>query len=785
MKAFHIHIQGKVQGVGFRPFVYRLAREMGLVGWVNNGKDGVHIEVEGKAEIVQRFLERVQREAPAIARILTVEVREIPVQQFTAFTVRHSFQEGVSTVLILPDLDLCPDCRREMNDPTNRRHRYPFITCTHCGPRYSIITRLPYDRPHTTMVAFPMCGPCSREYHDPADRRFYSQTNSCATCGIRLTLQDRRGKRLAEGEKALQQTVFALREGRIVAVKGIGGYLLMVDALNEEAVKTLRARKRRPTKPLALMYPDLETASRDVYLLPTAKEWLTSRAKPIVICDRRPDSPVAESVAPFQQTLGVMLPYTPLHVLLLDAFGGPVVATSGNVSGSPILFRDSQALELLGDIADLFLGHNREIVVPQDDSVIRITPEGERSIIYRRSRSFAPTYVSPHLTFPPQEAVLAMGAQQKSTITLVHQGNIYISQYLGDLDTYESWENYQWVFHHFMKLLEFRPQVIVVDAHPDYLSTQKGEALSQQFQVPLYRVQHHRAHFWALLADVGELSTREPVLGIIWDGTGYGDDGAIWGGEFFLYHQGKMDRVAHLEYYPLLLGEKAIREPRLCALGLWHDLPEARDRLKEKFTTNEWTIYRQLLERRRYLNTSSMGRLFDGVASLVGVMDRVSFEGEAAMRLEALAWQFVRRIGGLRNALQVIKRKPLEEVVAPHSPAVLPLERLKRDILNPLMKGEPIEQIAFEFHAKVVQWIDCVARRQGVATLAFSGGVFQNALLVELCRLVLGRRYRLLWHAELSPNDENISFGQAVAIWWQVRRKRWENPPGNEFPETR
>ncbi|NOX37663.1 MAG: carbamoyltransferase HypF [Calditrichaeota bacterium] len=764
MKAFHIHIQGKVQGVGFRPFVYRLATEMGLTGWVNNGKDGVHIEVEGMEETLQRFVQRVQAEAPAISHILSVDVREIPRQGFAEFRVRHSSEEGLSTVLILPDLDMCDDCNRELHDPNDRRYDYPFITCTNCGPRYSIITRLPYDRPNTTMVEFPMCPPCEQEYRDPADRRFYSQTNSCSDCGIQLTLTDNRGNVQAEGRPAFLQAVEALRRGKIVAVKGIGGYLLMVDACDEAAVQELRRRKRRPTKPLALMYPDVQAIQRDVQLTPEARDWLIRRSKPIVICDRLQESPIAPAVAPHQNTLGVMLPYTPLHVRIMELYGKPAVATSGNVSGSPILFKDSEALELLGAIADFFLMHNREIVVPQDDSVIRVTPVFRQTIFYRRSRSFAPIYVSPHFTVTPEEAILAMGAQQKSTITLTHQGNIYISQYLGDLDTFESWQNYQRVLTHLMQLLEFQPQCIGVDAHPDYVSTRRGEELSRQYGVPIYRIQHHKAHFWALLAEANLLTTERPVLGVIWDGTGYGEDGAIWGGEFFLYREGQMSRMAHLEYYPLLLGEKAIREPRLCALGLWHTYADAESLLLPKFSPGEWKIYQQLLKNHRFLRTSSMGRLFDGVASLLGVMDRVSFEGEAAMRLEALAWQFVRGEGGLDAAQKAVSEVQVGFAATPHSPMVLSLSHLKQQILDDLQAGVPVEQIAFRFHYQLVKWIDRIARTMGVRDLAFSGGVFQNALLVDLCHRVLGDRYRLHWHRELSPNDENISFGQMVAI---------------------
>ncbi|MCB0276140.1 MAG: carbamoyltransferase HypF, partial [Calditrichaeota bacterium] len=634
----HIHLEGKVQGVGFRPFVYRLARECRLGGWVNNTVDGVHIEVSGQPEVIDHFYQRLLSEYPAIAQVVRSSRRDVGVRAYGDFRVVSSEDGGAARVLMLPDLDLCDKCRAEMDDPGNRRHRYPFITCTDCGPRFSIMTRLPYDRPHTSMDPFFMCPTCQAEYDDPAERRFYSQTNSCPDCGITLSLLSSSGEKIESGNAALLQTAAAIRDGQIVAIKGLGGYLLVVDACNGEAVQRLRTRKHRPAKPFALMCRDLDMALRYATVIPEEAALLESRAKPIVIVNKRQDrEAVADAVAPGQDTLGIMLPCTPLHHLLMREFPGPVVATSANISGSPILYREKQIFENLGTVVDAVLSHDREIVVPQDDSVLRFSREARRPVFLRRSRSYAPLVPHQLLEIDPQSAILALGAQQKSAIALSSHGNLYLSHYLGELGSYETELNFRKTYHHFRDMLAFTPAVIAVDQHPQYAATLFGEELAAKLAIPVIRVQHHKAHFWALLAEKQRLQSDRKILGVVWDGTGLGEDGNIWGGEFFRYGNGEMTRVAHLREFPLLMGDKAARETRLCALGLWAADGEAEMLLRNKFSDTEWGIYQRFLEQGNFFRTTSMGRLFDGVAGLMGLADRVSFEGEAAIQLEKLA----------------------------------------------------------------------------------------------------------------------------------------------------
>jgi len=762
-RSVHIHIQGKVQGVGFRPFVYRMARKYRLTGWVNNGMDGVHVEAHGEPGDVTAFCLALRHEHPAIATITAFDIHPIDVARAEDFRVTESDSSGSANVLILPDLDVCSDCLQELSDRADRRHHYAFITCTNCGPRYSIITRLPYDRPHTTMAGFPLCKMCAKEYHDPADRRFYSQTNSCPDCGIRLTLHDASRKSLATGVTAIEQAGQALIAGKIIAMKGIGGYLLMTDALNDDAVQELRRRKHRPCKPFALMCPNIDEVLKDVQACGAELRLLQSREKPIVILKKKlPDHRIAASVAPNHDTLGIMLPYAPLHHLLLQTIGRPVVATSANISGSPILATEAQVFTLLRHVADLFLVHDRDIAVPQDDSVVRLTPDSKTPIFLRRSRSFAPLFPHNIVRLQNNHSILALGAQQKSSLTLTHEGNIYVSQYLGDLTNFETEQNFHALLRHFSTVLAFSPQQIAVDRHPQYAATAAGEALARERNLPLTRVQHHRAHFWAVLAENGLLHSQEPVLGVIWDGTGWGDDEAIWGSEFFLFHRGEMTRVAHLDYFPLLLGDKSALEPRLPALALWQPMADAADMLTAKFSATELRIYRQYLQREKYFLTSSMGRLFDGVASMLGIADRVSYEGEAAMQLE----KYAQRFRHSRNGRTPGCPWPDATQFDPEA-GVIRFAGLCRHLLEDIQRGDNRERIAFHFHQALVQVIGQVIDATGVQHVAASGGVFQNAVLVDLLTHHLQNKARLYLHKHLSPNDESISFGQMICVAYE------------------
>ncbi|MDX2302462.1 MAG: carbamoyltransferase HypF [Microscillaceae bacterium] len=759
---YHIHLTGQVQGVGFRPFVYRLAKEMNLYGWVSNDNDGVHIEVTTFTEIFHQFLNRLLEEAPPLAKITGKIVKIRPEQVFNDFEIRHSSTNSQSNLLLTPDVATCPDCLAELLEPENRRYFYPFITCTNCGVRYSIIESLPYDRENTTMAAFKPCFSCQKEYQDPLNRMYYSQTNSCPDCGVRMRLFVKNKEVFFEDpkEQALNREIIktvalAWKIGKIVALKGIGGYLLSCDATNAAAIRTLREHKKRPSKPFALMYPNLESIKMDVELSEKAIELLQSPESPIVLLDLQENktSGIAHwEIAPNLHQIGVMLPYTPLFVLLLREFQKPIVATSANLSNSPIIYEDEKALQDLGEIADLILTHNRPIVAPQDDSVISLAAWDQQPIFLRRSRAFAPNFIPKkevlksrsefNLQTKPK-TILAMGAEMKSTFALTHQNNLYISQYLGDLESYETQENYQKLIRHFLKLFHTQPELIVVDQHPRYFSTQLGQELAKEFQIPVKHVQHHFAHFAAVLSENELLDSPEKILGIIWDGTGLGSDQQIWGGEMMIYHQKSFKRIAHLPYFPMIAGDKMPREPRISALCATYGLENASELLRHKFTETEWKIYGQLLQKPT-LQTSSIGRLFDALASLLGIVDQASYEGEAAMLLESIARQYLKKTPRFQISFDPAKthRDFLEELI--------------QDILA----KKEVGQIALKFHLYLVKLIENQAKIQKIKKIALSGGVFQNILLVTLIKQSLGGEFQLFFHHQLSPNDENIAFGQ-------------------------
>lgn len=767
---FHLHLTGQVQGVGFRPFVWQLARAMHLRGTVSNGANGVHVYVNADWETARHFLERIRAEAPKLARIQSAVWQEAAPVEFTHFSISKSQSDGPASLLLTPDLALCDACRAELTDPANRRFGYAFTTCTHCGPRYSILQKLPYDRPTTTMAAFEMCADCAREYHDPANRRFYAQTNSCPNCPVTLALFDAAGRSLTANQSELLRTVLtSLRGGCIVAVKGIGGYLLLCDATNADAIAQLRDRKHRPAKPLAVLYPNGAAIRQDCYVADDEWALLTGSASPIMLLTQR-DEPVsgivADQLAPGLSQLGVMLPYAPLLALIAGRFGKPLVATSGNVSGSPICYTDEQALDHLPAVADLILTHNRAIVVPEDDSVMRLSPTYRQPIILRRSRGFAPTFVSP-LRGRDEGGILALGASLKSTFAWQLRGNTYVSQYLGDLESYDTQTGFRHTLDHFLTLFDAKPDRLLADEHEGYFSTQLARELALTWGVPLVSVQHHEAHLAAVLAENDLLHRDEHVLGVIWDGTGYGTDGHIWGGEFITYQSGAFDRIRHFAYFDALLGDKMPREPRLSALSLAHDLPGATAFVRPAFTADEWTLYTKVLAQNR-LKTSSVGRLFDGVAALLGLADRVSYEGEAALLLEDRAACHI-RANGYPSATNYLPD--------PLPTAPIPTQVILAGVARDMGANVPAGQIAANFHYTLVRSVAAVARQTGIRTLAFSGGVFQNALLVDWLRHELEPAHTLFFHRQLSPNDECISFGQLAHY---ARTIRSNVPPQTE-----
>lgn len=751
-QALHLHIQGQVQGVGFRPFVYRLALEMGLKGWVNNGVDGVHIEVCGGLDILQHFAQRIAAEAPDLARITALHQQVLAAQTFPDFRIIASESLSTPQLLLTPDFGLCADCKSELHQAQNFRYNYAFITCTNCGPRYSIIAGLPYDRPLTTMRDFRMCPTCQQEYDDPLNRRYYAQTNSCPTCGIQLQYVEGKNDKLVNNEAALQSAIAALNAGKIVAVKGIGGFLLLADATNASTINLLRQRKQRPSKPFALLYPDLESLASDVIVPAQAALALQSPVAPIVLLPLQPQPKTGVQVAalaPGLRRLGVMLPYAPLLDLISTALGRPLVATSGNLSHTPIAYTNEQALERLSDIADGALLHNRDIVVPQDDTVLAFSPRQQQKIVIRRSRGLAPTLLLPH--FRPQNGLLAMGALLKSTFAFTHQNNLYLSQYLGDLEDFDTQQNYQLTLQHLLNTLQVEPTHILVDLHPAYASSQLGRELAEARGLPVIPIQHHLAHFGAVLTEHDLLGQAEPVLGVIWDGVGLGEDGQIWGGEFFVYHQKQFQRKSHFQYFPYFMGDKMAREPRLAAFAILGPDPI----LEPKFSAAEWANYQVLWQKKQVIQTSSMGRIFDAVAALLGVLDVQTYEGEAALRLEELAWAYWQSGNPLPEPYIFDEQLSLQAL----------LLQIKTDLMSSTAKAD----IAFKFHFSLIELVKKIAAQKGVKHIAFSGGVWQNSLLVDLALSQL-QGFQLYFHQEVSPNDECIALGQVAIFAMQVRQ---------------
>jgi hydrogenase maturation protein HypF len=756
---YHLHITGQVQGVGFRPFVWRLAQAYGLSGWVNNTTDGVHVVFNAGVRTAEDFGQAILGQAPPLSRITGYRLEALARQAFEGFQIVHSATAALPDLLLTPDFALCPECRQELHQAANRRFGYAFTTCIHCGPRFSIATGLPYDRERTTMARFEQCPECLAEYNDPADRRYFSQTNSCPVCGIQLRLTDAAGMDIAD---PLDSAINGLCAGKILAVKGIGGYLLMCDATNAGALQNLRARKRRPDKPFALLYADLEQLDGDALPGAVEKEWLPRFEAPIVLVQQRgkPASGLCSTlVAPGLAEIGVMLPYAPLLDLIARGAGRPLVATSGNLSGSPIIYDDQAARRLLSPIADAILSHNRDIALPQDDSVLRFSPRHRQKIVLRRSRGFAPTFFSGVQPTGPGKArsVLALGATLKSAFAWQHLGNLYVSQYLGDLESYDTQEAFERTLQHFLRLLRATPREIVVDKHPDYFSTQLGKRLAADWQTPVLEVQHHRAHFAAVLAEngylAGPITTVPPVLGVIWDGTGFGDDGQVWGGEFFRFDGQAMERAGYFEAFDFLLGDKMPREPRLSALSLSGLSGITPDDLEAKFSPQEWALYQKILARGGLLRTTSVGRLFDGVAALLGLAHRVSYEGQAAMLLEQAAGRYYRQEG-----LEALPAYPLDTAGG----ILAPTGELVRQVAADRAAGSSREKIAARFHRTLVEMVRQQARLHDCRVLAFSGGVWQNALLVDLAIAHLRPEFELLFHRQLSPNDECIAYGQLM-----------------------
>jgi hydrogenase maturation protein HypF len=748
VERLRVVLRGAVQGVGFRPFVYRLAGELGLLGWVSNSPQGVFLEVEGPSATLRAFLLRLEGERPAKASIQSLEYSILPLAGFRSFEIRPSDVTGAPTALVLPDIATCPDCLQEILDPMNRRYGYPFTNCTHCGPRFSIIRALPYDRRHTTMAAFSLCDACRAEYEDPTDRRFHAQPIACPACGPHLAAWDTHGVVLAERQAALRAAAETLRQGGILALKGIGGFQLLVDARDEAAVRRLRTRKAREAKPFALLAPSLDWTRRACRVAPLEARLLQTAEAPIVLLRRHPDNGIAPSVAPGCPELGVMLPYTPLHHLLMRELRFPVVATSGNLSDEPICIDEREALDRLQDIADMFLVHDRPIARHVDDSVVRVLLD--RELLLRRARGYAPLPVRLPIPLPP---TLAVGAHLKNAVAIAVGQDAFLSQHIGDLETPQAFGAYQQVVDDFQTLYALRPTRVVADAHPDYLSSRDAARRG----LPILRVQHHYAHVLACMADNGLTGS---ALGVAWDGTGYGLDRSIWGGEFLHVTKSGFERVAHLRTFRLPGGEQAVREPRRSAIGLLYALlgtaAMAREDLAPvlSFPKEEQKVILQAMIRN--LNcpvTSSIGRLFDAVAALAGLRQVALFEGQAAMELE---WALA------DSAAEPAYPMPLREGTGP---LVLDWEPMVRALLDDLQGGLPLPTLAARFHHGLIESILAVARRIGEPTVLLSGGCFQNRYLTECTvRRLTEAGFAPHWHQRVPPNDGGIALGQLLAV---------------------
>lgn len=745
-----IVVEGVVQGVGFRPFVYRLAERHRLSGSVRNDGRGVVVDVQGRAAALERFLDELATASPrpACAQRMTVVWAE-PRADAATFTIDASRREGEPAVHPPPDLAVCEACLAELRDPADRRHRYPFLNCTACGPRFTIIRALPYDRERTAMAGFTMCSACRAEYGDPRDRRFHAEPTACPACGPRLALRNADGAPRPSADP-LHDAAAALRAGRIVAVKGLGGYHLACDATNGAAVRELRRRKRREAKPLAVMVADLEVARRLCDVSDAEAALLASPARPIVLLARRATGGVADEVAPRCRDLGVMLPYTPLHHLLLEAASVPLVMTSGNASDEPIAFDDADALERLRGIADLFLLHDRPIEIRCDDSVARVVRGAP--MLLRRSRGWVPLAI--RLPVAAARPILACGGQLKSVVGLARGRDVFLSQHVGDLDDARAWRAFAEAVEHLRRLLDVTPAVVVHDLHPDYRSTVYARSL---LGVERVAVQHHHAHVASCLADNG---IDAPVIGVAWDGTGYGPDGSVWGGEFLVADLSGFERAGHLEPVPLAGGEAAVREPwRMAAVLLRAAYGPAMDRLDLAFVRRldraAWRVLERAAE--RGLNappTSSAGRLFDAVASLLGLGDRVAFEAQAAMELEAQAEPEADRT-------YAVSLREADGQVVVSTPAIV------RGVAEDLLAGTTTARIAARFHATLAEVIgavcDTLRRRTGLGRAALSGGVFQNAWLLRaaIARLE-ARGFEVLSHQQVPPNDGGLALGQAA-----------------------
>jgi len=740
-----IGIRGAVQGVGFRPFVFRLAQSMQLTGWVCNSTSGVVVEAEGVRSLLDEFQLKIQSERPQLSSIHSLEVAFLDPSGSETFEIHNSDSVAAGSTLVLPDIATCADCIADVLDPGNRRYLYPFTNCTNCGPRFTIQDSIPWDRPNTTMARFPMCAACKAEYHDPLNRRFHAQPNACPHCGPHLELWAADGRVVASGHAALLRTVEYLKAGQIAAVKGMGGFHLMVDATNEAAVARLRERKHREEKPLAVMASSLEQARHLCVISPMEERVLQSPESPIVLLTGK-NCELAPSVAPGNPYLGLMLPYTPLHHILMREVGIPLVATSGNRKDEPICIDEHAALKQLSDIADIFLVHDRPIRRHVDDSIVRILLQREQ--ILRRARGYAPLPISVNGVTPP---TLATGAQMKNAIAISipannGKSNVFVSPHIGDLETLEAYAAFERVIDDLKCMYQTRFESVACDGHPEYASTRYASKCAQAGGLALSPIQHHCAHVAACMAE-NEIEDR--ALGVAFDGSGWGDDGTVWGGEFIVANNGSFHRIGHLRTFPLPGGDAAARRPSLAALGLCFEIFG-----DAAFRESDPPMLRQMLLRHLHTpRTSSAGRLFDAVASIAGIRHAASFEGQAAMALE---FAVDRRVQ-FSYPYRMISGGHGECTVVDWEPTI-------RKILSDRQARVNSGVIAAGFHNTLVEMIVDIAYRAGEMKVVLTGGCFQNRYLTERAvERLTACGFQPFWHQRVPPNDGGIALGQVMA----------------------
>ncbi len=748
-KFFKIIISGRVQGVGFRPFIYNLAKKFNIKGFVTNNENGVLVNAVADEKSIEDFYKQILIQKPQSAKITSSQKSQIASTEiFDDFYIKPTAPNLLIDIPLTPDFAICENCSNEILDTENPRYYYPFTTCTQCGPRYTITKKFPFERVNTSIDVFTMCENCQQEYKNSDAIRFHSQTNSCPNCGITLKFTDNSGAILSQSNEEIFKIISKKLElGKIIAIKNTAGYLLICDATNEETVKELRVRKKRPTKPFAVLFKDLEKINKYLKINNLEESTLSSTEAPIVILPiKNPLDLVVNQIAPNLETIGAMIPNSGTLQLVMTNFNKPIIATSANFHGSPICCSEKEVTKTLKEIADYFLHNTLNVLHPQDDSVMKFSEKFSKKIILRRSRGFAPNLLE-FKTPESNEKIVCFGSDLKNTITILPNSNCYVSEYIGDLENYDTYLRFEKTIDNYTRIFSFEPEIVLFDAHPKYVSSRLAESfVHQENNIHYQKIQHHKAHFAAILGGKNLWKSEDKILGIIWDGIGFGEDEQIWGGEFFEYHNKTINRIGHLDYYPWVLGDKMSKNPKLSALSISYSNPFFR----EYFDDNEWTVFSKAIQNPS-IKTSSMGRLFDAVGFVLGFHQPIYFEGEAAIYLEKIA----------QKQYSISKMELIDYLEnSEFSNNNIPTKLLFDKIITAKFTGILINEIAVNFHYTLIKCIEKIAISNKFHTLAFSGGVFQNSLLVDMILEFLSKDFELHFHENLSPNDENISFGQ-------------------------